>query len=241
MRTIIVSSRKGGVGKTTLAVNLAAAYAQGARTLIIDLDVQGDASSWFGIEESGEQLADALAGRRGLAAAIRTTAFGVDVAPGGEALGYRPAAVGTDALRVALGTIRDRHYGYVIIDCPPALNRLVLAGWRAAPDGLVLIPVDGPPALRAVQRLRAAWHDAGLDASRLRGVLTRFDRRRLLDRALEAETESLMPGGLVHARIRESVIVSESAGWKRPLLTHAPLHPLTQDIRSLAQEVADAF
>ena len=61
MKTLIVSSRKGGVGKTTTAVNLAAAYAQGARTLIIDLDVQGDASNWLGIDESGEALAAALA------------------------------------------------------------------------------------------------------------------------------------------------------------------------------------
>ena len=211
------------------------------RVMVIDLDVQGDASSWMGIEDSGEQLADALAGRRSLTDAIQTTPFGVDVAPGGEALGYAPAAFGVDALSLALSTIKDRRYGYVIIDCPPALNRLVVAGWRAAPDGLVLVPVDGPPALRAVHRLRAAWHDAGLDASRLRAVLTRFDRRRLLDRALAAETESLMPGALLQARVRESVIVPESAGWKRPLLTHAPLHPLTQDIRGLAQEVADAL
>lgn len=241
MKTLIVSSRKGGVGKTTLAVNLAAAYAQGARTLIIDLDVQGDASNWLGIDESGEALAAALAGRSSLADAIRATAFGVDIAAGGEALGYGPAAVGADGLRVALNTIREGRYGYVIIDCPPALNRVVLAGWRAAPDGLVLIPVDGPPALRAVHRLRAAWQDAGLDASRLRAVLTRFDRRRLLDRALETEAHSLLPGAVLHARVRESVIVPESAGWKRPLLTHAPLHPLTQEIRCLAQEVADAL
>jgi chromosome partitioning protein len=239
MKTLICSNRKGGSTKSTIAVNVAAAYAQGTRTLLIDLDAQGDASTWLGVEESGEALADALSGRVGLEAAIRTTPAGIDVAAGGEALGYLSNSVGPDAVRVAINSVRSRRYGYVVIDCPPALSSIVLAGWRAAPDAVVLIPVDGPAALRAVGRFRNAWLDAGLDESRLRVVLTRFDRRRLLDQALAKEAEATMPGAVLKSRVRESVIVPESAGWRRPLVIHAPLHPLTEDIRCVAREVAD--
>ena len=239
VRAILCTSKKGGSGKTSVCVNLAAAYAQGTRTLLVDLDPQADASAWFGIEDSGEALADALAGGCGLGPAIHTTPFGVDVAAGGEALGYLNGPVSRDAVRVALDSVRSRRYANVLIDCPPSLNPLVLAAWCAAGDAVGLVPVDGPAAFRAVTRLRNAWEDAGLDPVRLRVVLTRFDRRRLLDQALANEAETLLGEAVLQSRIRESIVLAESSGWHRPLIVHAPRHPLTEDIRSVAREVSD--
>ena len=240
MLTIAMSNHKGGSGKTSLAVNVAAAYGQGQPTLLIDLDPQADASAAMGInDDTGEALADALMGRVRLDAAIRTTEWGVDVAPGGEAVGRIVDSVSPDAVRTAIASVRSRRYRVIVIDCPPALSRLVLAAWRAAPDAITVLPVDNPSALRAVRRFRAAWGEAGLDPSRLRVVLTRFDERRVIDRKLAEEAREA-PEILIEARIRESVVVPESAAWQKPLIAFAPRHALTEDVRRVARELANA-
>ena len=240
MLTIAMSNHKGGSGKTSLAVNVAAAYGQGQPTLLIDLDPQADASAAMGInDDTGEALADALMGRVSLDAAIRTTEWGVDVAPGGEAVGRVIDSVSPDAVRTAIASVRSRRYRVIVIDCPPALSRLVLAAWRAAPDAITVLPVDNPSALRAVRRFRGAWGDAGLDPSRLRVVLTRFDERRVIDKKLAEEAREA-PEILIEARIRESVVVPESAAWQKPLIAFAPRHALTEDVSRVARELANA-
>lgn len=240
MLTIAVSNRKGGSCKTSLAVNVAAAYGQGQPTLLIDLDPQADASAAMGItDDTGQALADALVGRASLDAAIRATEWGVDVAPGGEAVSHVIDSVSPDAVRTAIASVRSRRYRAIVIDCPPALSRLVLAAWRAAPDAITVLPVDNPSALRAVRRFRHAWDDAGLDPSRLRVVLSRFDERRVIDRKLAEEAREA-PELLLEARIRESVVVPESAAWQQPLIVYAPRHALTEDVRRVARELADA-
>lgn len=235
---VITTNRKGGSAKTTLGVNLSACWAQGQRTLLIDLDPQGDASSWLGIEDTGEMLADALTGRISLEAAIRPTECGVDVAPAGEALGFVSNTIRPDAVRFALSSVAHRNYQIVVIDCPPGLSGVVRAAWHSSPDLLALVPVDGPEALRAVTRLQYAWEDAKLPISRMRIVLTRFDGRRVLDRELDRQSRELYGGAVLETRIRESIIVGESSAWRRPLVLHAPLHPVAADLRQLAREVS---
>ena len=72
----------------------------------------------------------------------------------------------------------------------------------------------------------------------MRLVLTRHDERRVLDRSLAEEAERRYGGAVLETRIRESVIVGQSAGCRRPLILHAPTHPVTEDFRRLAREVA---
>jgi chromosome partitioning protein len=230
-----ITNRKGGSGKTALATNIAACYAQGMRTLLIDLDPQADASALLGIEDSGEALANALTGRGSLEVAIRETASGVDVAPAGEALGHISEAVRADALRRALESIGQKGYHAVVIDCAPGLDRLAVTAWHAA--SLALVPVDGPEGLRAVGRLRHAWDDLHLDTSRMRLVLTCHDGRRVLDREIARQAEAAYGGAVAETRIRESVIVGESAAWRVPLVLYAPTHWVTDDMRRLAREV----
>ena len=104
MLTVLSTIRKGGAGKSAIATNLAAIWAQGQPTLLIDLDTQGDASTWLDVQGTGEALGDALAGRCGLDPAIRTASSGVDVAVGGEALGYwRDGASGRGGARDQFG------------------------------------------------------------------------------------------------------------------------------------------
>jgi chromosome partitioning protein len=237
MLTVLSTIRKGGAGKSSLATNLAAIWAQGQPTLLIDLDTQGDASTWLDVQGTGEALADALAGRGGLDRAICTTGCGVDVAVGGEALGYVAETVRPDAVSRAIASVRDRGYRVVVIDCPPSLSRIVLAAWRSSPGAIPLVPVDGPGALRGVSHLGDAWEDAGLEVSRLRPVVTRQDRRRVLDRAIDEQARALFPRVLTSV-IRESVVVAESAARRQPLITYAPRHAVTEDFRRLAREVA---
>lgn len=238
MKVFLVTNRKGGSGKTALCVNLSGLYAQGARVLVLDLDPQGDASAWLGVQDSGEALADALQGRTSLETAIQPTESGIDLAPAGEAVDHVAERVSQDAVRRALASVGAGKYDTVVIDCPPALTPLVLSAYRASPEARAVVPVDGPRALAGVARLRFAWEDAGLDTSRLRVALTRFDGRRVLDRSLAEEAQSRYGDAVLQSRIRESVIVGESAGWRRPLVLHAPTHPATEDFRRLAREVA---
>jgi chromosome partitioning protein len=240
MLTLAVSNRKGGSGKTTLATNVAAAYGQTQPTLLIDLDPQADASAALGVDDdTGQALADALEGRASLDTAIRRTPWGVDVAAGGEAVSHVVDLVSPEAVRTAIASVRARRYRNVVIDCPPALSQLVLAAWRAAPDAITVLPVDNPSALRAVGRFRHAWDDAGLDPARLRLVLSRFDRRRVLDRRLAEAAREEYPELLMNARVRESVVVPEASAWQKPLIAYAPRHPLSDDIRRVAREAAD--
>lgn len=237
MLTVLSTIRKGGAGKSAIATNLAGIWAQGQPTLLIDLDTQGDASTWLNVQGTGEALADALAGRCGLDRAIRETACKVDVAVGGEALGYVAEMVRPDAVARAIASVRNRGYRVVVIDCPPSLSRLVLAAWRAAPGAIPLVPVEGPGALRGVTHLGDAWEDAGLDRARLRPVLTRHAPRRKLDKAMEEQARALHDG-VLESTIRETVVVSESAATRQPLITYAPGHPVTEDFRRVAREVA---
>jgi chromosome partitioning protein len=238
MRVVVASNRGGGVGKTAIAVNLAALWGQGHRTLVIDIDEEGDASAGLGVEDTGEVLAEALLGRTSLEAAIRTSECGVDVAPAGEALSHVADRVRPDAIRRALESVRHRGYHMVVIDCPPALHEIVRAAWLAAPAVQAVVPVDGPKALRGVARLCHAWEDAGLDLEAMRIVLVRHDERRNLDRALERQARGLYGPAVLESRVRESVIVGESTARRQPLVLYAPTHPVTDDFRRLAREVA---
>ena len=238
MQVILTTNRAGGSGKTSLAINLGALLGQGHRALVIDTDEQGDASAGLGVEDTGEALSEALLGRASLEAAIRTSECGVDVAPAGEALSHIADRVQPDALRRTLESVRHRAYPVVVIDCPPSLRRIVHAAWLAAPEVRAVVPVDGPKALRGVARLRHAWEDAGLDLAAMRIVLVRHDRRRNLDRELERQARGLYGQAVLESRVRESVIVGESAAWRQPLVLYAPTHPVTDDFRRLAREVA---
>lgn len=237
MRIVVVTNNKGGSTKSALASNLAACWGQGQRTLLVDLDEQGDASMWLGAEGSGEALAAALVDKRSLAEAITSTACGVDVAAGGEALGHVSSVVTPDAVSRAISGVADRDYAYVVIDCPPSLSRLVRSAWRV-PGAYGLVPVDGPGALKGAARVFRAWIQTGLRPEQLHLVLARHDGRLLLHRALEQQARSLYGPAVLETEVRDSVVVPESAGWRRPLILHAPEHKVTGDVRRLAQEVA---
>lgn len=237
---LIATNRKGGVGKTTIASNIASIYGQDRRVLLLDFDPQGDASACLGVDSTGEDLAAVLTGRGVLEAAVVPTPWNVDVAPGGEALGYVSDSVSPGAVARLVDSARDLRYEQILIDCPPGLNSLVAATWNAVPTAVAIVPVDGMKALRAVNRMRNAWMDYGLDPARMRVVLSRHDGRRILDREVERQARLLYGDAVLTARIRDTVVVGESAAWRRPMVDYAYGHPATQDMVRLAEEVQDA-
>lgn len=236
MQTVVISSDKGGCGKTAASVSLASCWGQGLRLLLIDLDKQGDASRWLGAEDTGAALADAVTGRRPLRDAIRETKYGIDVVPAGPVLDYVAESVAPDALSRALAPLTGT-YDVLVIDCPPALSRLVLAGWTAVPEARLVVPAEGPDAVQAVRRAERAWTDAGLNPQLMSVLLTRHDRRRRLDRELLSQVRRDYGSALLEPQVRESVVVQESCACREPLTFYAPAHPVTDDFRAVAREV----
>ncbi|UCH09289.1 MAG: AAA family ATPase, partial [Fidelibacterota bacterium] len=129
MRSIAVLNQKGGTGKTTTTVNLAAALGEtGQHVLVVDMDPQGGATRWFGIGNPGRGVADIFINNRPLVTLVRSTdVLGVSVVPASpwlngaeKGLAWEPGAVGI--FRRSLDTLPPGQWEFLLVDCPPALN-----------------------------------------------------------------------------------------------------------------------
>ena len=146
-RIIAIANQKGGVGKTTTAVNLAAALAQsGSRVLLVDLDAQGNATMGSGVDkrELSASTCDVLLEEQHADAAIVTTPEGFDLLPGNTDLTAAEIELMDEEgreqrLKRALDPLRTK-YDFIIVDCPPALSLLTLNALTAADS--VLVPMQ---------------------------------------------------------------------------------------------------
>jgi chromosome partitioning protein len=199
-RKIAVGSQKGGVGKTTTAANLAAAWGgRGRRVLAVDFDPQFGLTRAFGMAPSQARATvyEVVTGDMELPAAIEPVAPGVELLAGHRALGrLELALVGEvrreEFLRRALEQASD--YDYVVIDCPPNLGLLTVNALCAAPEVVAPVSMLDPGALQGVGELRATvakLADGGIDVRIGSVVRTCVDRRRLLYRELEDVLGSL--------------------------------------------------
>ena len=250
MRVIAVTNQKGGSGKTTTAVNLAAALGQlGRRVLVLDLDPQASASAWLGVRDGGTGLLDALVAEDGgsLAGLIRPgSAHGVDLIPASPqlALAERRLAETVGGDRVLLGLLRtlprDR-WDYLLIDCPPALGQLTINALAAA--GEILVPVEASTmavaglagllrtVVQARKHLNADLVVCGIFACRV-------DSRTVLARDVVAALRESFPELALATTIRESVRLREAWGQAEPIDRFAPRSSGAEDYRCLAQEIA---
>ena len=228
-RVFAVVNQKGGVGKTTTTVNLAASIAASERpTLLIDLDPQANASSAFGISEPALQVYDVLNGACSALEAVQPTELShLHVIPAGEDLsGAEIELVGAEErharLRSALGPILGL-YDYIFVDCPPSLGLLTLNALSAAHS--VLIPLQGEyyaleglaRLQRTIQRVQAAFHPA-LEIEGI--VLTMFDRRANLSRQVEDEVRSHFGDRVFRSTIPRNVRLSEAPSHGKPILLY---------------------
>lgn len=242
---IAVVNQKGGVGKTTTAVNLAASLAASEHaTLLIDFDPQGNASSAFGCFEPERQIYDALLGGASLASVSQPTELShLHLAPAAaDLVGAEVELVGLEGresrLRNALDPIRHR-YDFILIDCPPSLGFLTLNALTAA-DG-VLIPLQCEYyALEGLARLmdtisRMKPMNESLEVEGI--VFTMFDARSNLSRQVAEEAREHFGDRVFETVIPRNVRLSEAPSHGKPVLLYDIRSRGAQAYLQLAKEL----
>jgi chromosome partitioning protein len=247
-KVIAVASQKGGVGKTTTAINLSACAAEeGRRVLLLDIDPQGNAGSGLGLvpDESEPTLYEVLVSNYPIEEVIhRDLLPGLDVLPSGQKLsGAEVELVGVMAretrLRQALLGIRD-HYDYIFIDCPPSLGLLTVNTLTAADS--VLIPLQSEyyalegltQLIRTIQLVQENLNPA----LRIEGVLlTMFDARLNLSRQVADEARKFFSDRVYQTVIPRSVRLSEAPSFGKPIIVYDGSSTGADSYRALAQEV----
>ena len=234
-RVLAIANQKGGVGKTTTAINLGTALAAiGEDVLIIDLDPQGNASTGLGIDRRSRNHStyDVLTGEAALRDSIVPTAV--------PRLHLAPSTLDLSGLELEIGQSRDRafrlrnalaplnaaggtRYSYVLVDCPPSLNLLTVNAMAAA--NAILVPLQCEffaleglsQLLKTVESVREQLNP-GLTIHGI--VLTMFDARNNLSGQVVADVREFMGAKVYDTIIPRNVRVSEAPSYGKPVLVY---------------------
>jgi chromosome partitioning protein len=248
-RVLAVANQKGGVGKTTTAVNVSAYLALGVRVLLVDLDPQANATSSLGLDPNGVELStyDALIGQASLGTVVVASGrTQLDVAPASRALaGAQVELVDMpdrdQRLKRALEEVLDG-YEVVVVDTPPSLGILTLNALAAA--DLLLAPVqceylalEGVAQLMETIELVRATLNPRLEL--LGMLMTMYDPRTRLSPQVVEEVRRHFPDRTFQTVIPRSVRLSEAPSYGKPVLEYEPTSRGASAYADLAQELIE--
>lgn len=248
-RLISIANQKGGVGKTTTAINLGAALAsKNLKTLIIDLDPQGNASTGLGLDKNERALTiyDVLLNEAKIKDAIQGTAVSkLEILPSTTDLSSADAEMMEQKRRVfllkdAIMASEDLDYDYILIDCPPSLNLLTLNALVASDS--ILVPLQAEFfALEGLSQLLLSVREIRQTANqdlRIEGVvLTMFDRRNNICHQVEQDARENLRSLVFDTMIPRNVRLSEAPSFGMSVLNYDPTSRGSVAYKSLANEI----
>ena len=257
LRIFTVANQKGGVGKTTTTVNMAAALSMGGlRVLVIDLDPQGNASTALGVEHRDNAgIYEVLMGTASVASVVQKVAGfpSLDCISSNTGLAQAEINLVSMVARelrlkeaidelVNLKINEGKAYDYIFIDCPPSLGLLTVNAFAAAKE--LMIPIQCEYyALEGLTQLLETYNvvkkrlNSTLELSTI--LLTMFDSRTRLANDVAANVRSHFPNELIDIPIPRAVRVSEAPSYSQTVMTYDPLSPGAIAYMQVAREIAE--
>ena len=240
--TIAISNHKGGVGKTTTVVNLAAGLAQmGRKILAVDLDPQANLTFSFGISKVENSIYDALKGNSEIP--ILGVRENLDIVPSSLDLAGAEMELNAEAgreyiLQEILEPVKD-NYDYVLIDCPPSLGLLTINAFTAADE--VIIPIQAhflaikglTKILEVINKVRKRLNPkvqiAGV-------IITLYDKRKILHRDVEETIKTYFQDKVYTTKIRENISLAEAPAQGEDIFAYSSSSKGAEDYHNLTIE-----